>query len=143
MAVESAPIWGLEGWAFHHVGYACRSLDRDRRTFEGLGYVQAGAEFIDPRQGVRGCFMELGAQRIELLENLEGSQTLTPWLQSGVSMYHLAYELADIEQGVAHLREMRAKLISGPAPAVAFEGRRICFMMLPNRLLVELIEFVV
>jgi len=31
-------------------------------------------------------------------------------------------------------------LIVAPVPAVAFGGRKIAFLMLPNRLLIELIE---
>jgi len=127
-------------FAFHHIGYACRSIDRARTPFDGLGYHQEGERFIDPVQGVAGCFLIGAGPRIELLENLENSETLTPWLDAGVSMYHLAYEVARLDDGLAWARLRRGKLMAAPAPAVAFGGRPICFVMLPDRLLIEFIE---
>ena len=103
------------------------------------GYVQEGDEFHDPRQGVRGRFLVAPDQpRIELLVN-EGSEVLTPWLDAGVHVYHRAYEVPSVEAGIAELREVRARVVVPPVPAVAFDGRLIAFLMLRNRLLVELI----
>lgn len=127
-------------FAFHHVGYACRSIAKARVPFEGLGYYQDGVSFTDPIQGVAGCFLVGAGPRIELLENLEGSNTLSPWLDAGISMYHLAYQVDLLAEGIAWARQRRGKLIVPPAPAVAFEGRPICFIMLPDRFLIEFIQ---
>jgi hypothetical protein len=35
--------------------------------------------------------------------------------------------------------DMGAVLVSHPNPAVAFGGRQVCFLLLPNRMLIELI----
>ncbi len=127
-------------FCFHHIGYACRSIDKARAPFDGLGYRQEGDRFIDPIQGVAGCFLVGAGPRIELLENLEGSDTLTPWLDAGISMYHLAYQVDRLEDGIDWARQRRGKLMAAPAPAVAFGGRPICFVMLPGRFLVEFIQ---
>lgn len=55
-------------------------------------------------------------------------------------MYHLAYLVDRISEAVAFLSGQGAKLIVPPIPATAFAGRKIAFVMLPNLLLVELIE---
>ena len=65
---------------------------------------------------------------------------MSPWLKSGVKMYHMAYEVAALDIAISNLGEGGAKLLVPPVPAVAFAGRRISFLMLPNMLLVELIE---
>jgi len=111
-----------------------------RKPFEGLGYRQEGNRFVDPIQGVAGCFLVGTGPRIELLENLEGSATLTPWLDAGASMYHLAYLVSRLDDGIDWSRSRRGKLMSAPAPAVAFEGRPVCFVMLPGNLLLEFIQ---
>jgi methylmalonyl-CoA/ethylmalonyl-CoA epimerase len=127
-------------FAFHHIGYACRSIDKARVPFEALGYRQEGEAFADPIQGVAGCFLVGAGPRLELLENLENSNTLTPWLDAGVSMYHFAYQVRRLDEGVEWARKRRGKLMAPAAPAVAFDGRQICFVMLPGRLLIEFIE---
>lgn len=125
---------------FHHLGYATHSIEFDLKLLENLGYNSVGDTFIDIRQGVRGCFLEGVGPRIELLENLEGHNTLTPWLSSGAKVYHFAYQVNNIYDAIEFLERLRAKVISDPTPSVAFEGRNISFIMLRNKQLIELIE---
>ena len=77
---------------------------------------------------------------MELLVPLRPVGVLTPWLNSGQKMYHLAYEVLDIFSTQANLEAVGAKTTVAPVAAIAFEGRKICFMMLPNLLLIEIIE---
>lgn len=130
------------GFVFHHLGYACTSIARERSVFESLGYEQEGQAFSDPIQGVNGCFMLGPGPRIELLENTEGSRTLTPWLEAGTKLYHLAYEVeTSLDEAVTCVvRRERARVVVQPVPAVAFGGRHICFVMFRQGLLIELIE---
>ena len=125
---------------FHHVGVACENIEQEAAHLATLGYVREGSVFEDPVQGVRGLFVGGQAPRLELLEPLGTSGVLTPWLKAGVKLYHLAYEAGGLEPAIAEMRKQRAKLIVPPVPAVAFGGRRIAFVMLPTRLLVELIS---
>lgn len=125
---------------FHHLGFATKSLLDDVEAYASLGYSPEGREFMDERQGIRGRFLAGGGPRLELLEPLPGSQTLTPFLTRGVKCYHHAYEVASIEASVEVLTAARARMIAPPVAAVAFDGRRIAFLMLPNRWMVELID---
>lgn len=128
------------GYDFHHIGYATTSLEREREFFERLGYEQKGLDFVDTKQGVMGCFLEGTGPRIELLENLPDSNTLTPWLNSGVNMYHLAYLVVDLDNAIEWARGQRGKMIVEPLPAVAFNGRRICFFAFRLGPMIEFIE---
>jgi hypothetical protein len=38
------------------------------------------------------------------------------------------------------MKDLRFKMVVPPAPAVAFQGRRIAFFFMPNMFLVEVIE---
>lgn len=126
--------------AFHHVGYATANLERDRSFFENLGYLQEGEGFSDPIQGVRGCFMTGPGPRVELLQNLEGSDTLTPWLAAGIKMYHFAYIVDDLETSLSWAKQRRGRVTVAPVPAVAFGGRRIAFVIFRDGHMLEFIE---
>lgn len=130
----------FDGNIFHHVGIACRSLNVERQGWESLGYTVEGEPFKDTLQGVSGLFMVGPGPRVELLEPLNGSDTLTPFLQAGIKIYHHAYETASLEVATATLCARRARVISPPKPAVAFGGRRVVFLMLPTTMIIEYIE---
>ncbi|HWV18539.1 MAG TPA: VOC family protein [Rhodocyclaceae bacterium] len=127
-------------FAFHHIGYATRSLRQEEPYFNVLGYRREGEAFSDPIQGVAGCFLSGAGPRIELLENLPGSTTLDAWLNAGIKLYHMAYEVANIEAAVSWARQQRGKVTVPPVPAAAFEGRLISFVVLRNGGLIEFIE---
>jgi methylmalonyl-CoA/ethylmalonyl-CoA epimerase len=125
---------------FHHTGIACVEIDAEVARFSLLGYVPESKPFSDETQGIRGIFLTGPGTRIELLEQLPGSNVLEPWLRSKIRYYHQAYEADALEQAVAALRDGGAIVVRPPSPATAFEGRRVVFLMLPGMLLVELIE---
>lgn len=125
---------------FHHIGVACSDLERETAVFEMLGYEREGADFEDPRQGIRGRFVVGTGPRMELLEPLGDAQTLEPWLRVNTKMYHQAFQVSDMESGIEVLRARRARVVVPPVPAVAFGGRSIAFLILPTMMLVELIE---
>lgn len=128
------------GIEFHHIGYACPSLIEEKQWFECIGFRIEGEPFEDHRQGISGCFMAGVGPRVELLENIMGRDTLTPWLSSGIRMYHLAYLVSDVDVALAWVSTMRARVVVQPTPAVAFGGQRIAFAMLRNGLLLEFID---
>lgn len=126
---------------FHHIGVACHSIQQERLSWEMLGYQQEGNEFQDRIQGVTGLFMiGQGGPRVELLEPLAGAKTLEPFLKNGIKMYHQAYETKRIEETIQLLKIRRAIILSDVKPAIAFQNRQVAFLMLKNRLIIELIE---
>ena len=125
---------------FHHIGVACQDLDADEAGFSSLGYCREGPDFCDPIQGIRGRFLVGGGPRLELLCNVAEPGVLTPWIRKGVRFYHLAYEVGSFFEKTAALAGLGAKEMVKPVPAVAYAGRLICFYMLQNLTLVELIS---
>jgi methylmalonyl-CoA/ethylmalonyl-CoA epimerase len=126
--------------SFHHVGVACRDLPSEIQRLTPLGYRQEGSFFVDETQGVEGAFLVGGGPRLEILRPLTASGVLSPWLKSGTKLYHLAYAVGhDMQREVLAFRGKGAKQVVAPVPAIAFGGAEICFLMMPNMLLVELI----
>jgi methylmalonyl-CoA/ethylmalonyl-CoA epimerase len=128
------------GFEFHHVGYATNSVENEEASFRFLGYKTEGPVFTDQVQGVSGVFMTGPGPRVEILENLPGRLTLSPWLRSGSRFYHFAYWVDSLLHAVEWSRGNRAKLLAVPEPAPAFGGRRIAFVIFRGGLMLEFIE---
>lgn len=124
----------------HHIGVATRSIECELPAYLSLGYQRVFRAFHDPAQGIRGQFISCpNGPALELLENSGANGPLDSWLQRGVKLYHMAYQTRNIEYDADVLREeCRAKIIVPIMPAVFFE--KICFAMLPNMLLIELVQ---
>lgn len=125
---------------FHHLGHACRDLQASLDFFGAAGYRLDGDAFSDDTQGVRGCFLVGNGPRIELLENLPGRTTLSPWLAAGTMLYHMAYEVRDLAAALGWARGQRGRVVVPPVPASAFGGRRIAFVMFRHGPMLEFID---
>lgn len=136
------------GIEFHHLGFACKNMEQEKSRFLALGYQQEGEMFEDHHQGVRGQFLSFEASnhhaatspRIELLEDLPGSNTLEPWLEKSAPLYHMAYLSEDIDLSIDWARKQHGKLVSKPYPAVAFNLRPVCFVLFRGNFMLEFIQ---
>lgn len=126
---------------FHHIGIACRNIDKTKGFYLSMGY-EAAMVVDDPVQHVRVCFLEKeGAPRLELLEPLDDTNPVARTLATvGVTPYHTCYEVQDIEAAITELRRERFLTVSGPVPACAMGNRRIAFMFKKDNGLLELVE---
>ena len=125
---------------FHHTGIACKNITREEEAYKLLGYISNGKPFEDKEQGIKGLFMvNNNMPEIELLENLPESKTLDYWLEHRVKMYHTGYLVKNIEAAVDIFTRNGAKIISPLKQSKYFE-KRICFLILKNMAMVELIE---
>ena len=125
---------------FHHIGVAVRDINKDFATFSFLGYTRSSDVFEDEEQGIQGLFIEAkGQPRLELLADLDGRATISPVLESGNKMYHFAYTVSDIEKALDVFIKAKAKVVS-PLKQSTYFGKRICFLLLPNMYMIELVE---
>ncbi|NYT58411.1 VOC family protein [Alcaligenaceae bacterium] len=125
---------------FHHIGIACRDLDAESVHWQALGYVIEEPEFEDPVQRVRGRFLVGPGPRLELLTPAGPGSPVEGVIKRRNKMYHQAFEAPDFMAAISALEAGGARLVSEPASAVAFDGRRIAFLLLPNANLIEIIE---
>ncbi|MBC8095257.1 MAG: VOC family protein [Akkermansiaceae bacterium] len=132
----------LSGATFHHIGVISSDIEKETAQLAVLGYVAEGPDFTDPIQGVHGRFLTGPGPRLELLSPVGQGGVLSPWMKSGVKMYHLAYMVPGMDEALEQLRQNRGRIMVKPVAAVAFGGRQIAFIMLPNMLLVEVISAV-
>lgn len=110
-----------------------------------LGYDQMSEIFDDPMLGVRVCFLYGSSPTMELVAPMNTSDglagnVLEGWLKRGAKIYHTAYETDEFDQQVASRLGGKGKILVPPTPAVAFDGRRVAFIMMRNGMLIELID---
>jgi methylmalonyl-CoA/ethylmalonyl-CoA epimerase len=133
------------GFKLRHVGVAVPKLEPTTEALEALfGYKVVSGPFDDPIQKVSVNFLaksDTDVAEIELIAPLSDDSPITSMLaKGGGAAYHLCFETSDIEQAVAHAKENGCIIVRPPAPAVAFNGRRIAWIYTRSRQLFELVE---
>ena len=138
-----------------HIGLAVADLESAAEFLTGfLGYEVIRGPFDDPIQRVRVLFLTASPRgsarlpsssdeiaQLELVSPLtEDSPIRSMLARSGGGTYHSCFETTGLESAVEDARAHGCVVVSQPAPAVAFEGRRIAWIYTPTRLLIELLE---
>jgi len=129
---------------FHHIGVAVADIDKSLPHYRDiLGYTVVDGPYDDPIQRVKVAFItnpDTANPCIELIAPHDTEAPVNRYLSKDAGAYHLCFTVDDME---AALNVMRAKgwmLISGPVPAVAFQMRRIAWLFMPTRQLIEVVE---
>jgi methylmalonyl-CoA/ethylmalonyl-CoA epimerase len=130
-------------WALHHVGYLTDDLEAEAaRWIADFGYERDGPVYEDPLQTAKVCFLrQPGANHwLELIAPLGASSKLANALRQKVTFHHLCYEVPDLTAALATLRERGWLALGAAAPAVAFGGRPVAWVMDSRRALIEIVE---
>jgi catechol 2,3-dioxygenase-like lactoylglutathione lyase family enzyme len=129
----------------HHVAYVTRNLEQKAAQLSGLlGFRSAGEPVVDTVQGVRCQFMQMGdGGLLELLEPHGEKSPVLRHLQKGGGLYHLCFEVDDLEGTLQRLRDTgEAVVVCEPVPAPAIDHRRVAFVVTADRDLIEFVEAV-
>ena len=126
---------------FHHIGIACRDIEATKSFYLAQGYM-VGDTVDDPLQDVRICFLDKpGMPRLELLAPIDEKSPVVRTLEtSGVTPYHICYEVDNIPEVIKELKSQHFVLVSNPLPACAVNDRKVCFLYSKDNGLVELVE---
>jgi len=128
---------------FHHLGIAVKSIETTLPLYQDLfRYELSAGPVDDPIQGVSVCFLRQGrdGMLIELVAPLSGDTPINRILNKGGGPYHTCYEVEDLDASLSRMSAEECFVVSPPAPAAAFDNRRIAWLMTPARHLVELLE---
>ncbi|MGB0720873.1 MAG: VOC family protein [Gammaproteobacteria bacterium] len=131
---------------FHHVGYAVADIQTflDEHLVPLFAPEEVSGITDDPIQKVRVCFARMqGGTTIELVAPLADGSPVDAIIDSPRGgLYHLCYEVDDLDGAIMDFRRKRYMPLGRPVPAAAFDNRRIVFMMTPQHDLIELLEAV-
>jgi methylmalonyl-CoA/ethylmalonyl-CoA epimerase len=123
----------------HHYGLATDNLERSIETLRSLGY-HIGKITLDPVQKVRVVFASRPKESmIELICDIDAKgPTSSIVSKTGNGLYHICYEVDNLEETIMKFRDKGFLLMHSPAPAVACSDKRIAWMY--NRY-IGLVEF--
>jgi methylmalonyl-CoA/ethylmalonyl-CoA epimerase len=130
-------------FSFHHIGIAVEDLSTAIPVCKALfRYELTAGPFDDLIQNVSVCFLSRkeGDVLIELVAPLGPNSPIDQTLKKGGGIYHVCYSVADIDEAIRDLIEKDSLLLSGPVPAVAFQMRKIAWVMTEIGLLIELLQ---
>ena len=127
-----------------HIGILVEDIEQGIKNHETLfGYKQLGPIVDDPTQKVRVVLMgtsEDDPVKIELISPLGDESPVKNLLEKRQSLYHLCYEVEDIEEAMKNARQSGAIIISKPVKAPLFDERKICFLFTRDKYVIELVE---
>lgn len=129
----------------HHIGLAVEAFEPTAEFLVSFfGYRVTSGPFDDTGQRVRVLFLtaEWGeGAALELVAPLTEDSPIRSMLRkTGGGSYHSCFETDDLEGALEQAVAQSCVVVSGPAPAVAFGGRRIAWIYTPARQLFELLE---
>jgi methylmalonyl-CoA/ethylmalonyl-CoA epimerase len=111
-----------------HVGVAVEQIDDALQLYrDTLQMHLAHREVID-EQGVEAALLDVGEGHVELLAPLAADTPVGRFLASrGPGLHHVAYQVADIDQTLAALKQAGLALIDAE-PRTGIRGSRVAFM---------------
>jgi methylmalonyl-CoA/ethylmalonyl-CoA epimerase len=128
----------------HHIGFVVANIADSAPGFlRSMGGSWDEKVFADPGQKVKVTFLRItaGDVCVELVEpNAEDAPVNKFLREKGPGLHHLCYEVNKLEQALVELRAKGGLIAKPPKPAIAFEGRRIAWLITAEKLLLELLE---
>jgi methylmalonyl-CoA/ethylmalonyl-CoA epimerase len=131
------------GLRLHHVGYATKSIDSIAKIYaERFGYDISTPVIRDPLQTALVQFLRLPGDQsyLEFVAPDGPDSKLTSTTSRRGGLNHLCFTAGPLEKTISELEANGMMLISPPQFALAFAGRRICWLVGEDPLPVELVE---
>jgi len=109
-----------------HLGVAVDNLDSALKFFTEM--LCLDVIHVEDYQGIKIGFVPVGESTVELLQDVSGSSTIRKFLdKNGEGIHHIAFEVDDIHQAVAELKDKGVKLID-ETPRLGAHGMTIAFL---------------
>ncbi|MDE1163477.1 MAG: VOC family protein [Acidobacteriaceae bacterium] len=127
----------------HHTGVAVKDIAAAAANYVSrFGYTIVSPVIHDPAQTAHVQFLQLPGEHalLELVAPDGATGKLVAATKSGGALHHLCFITGPLEAEIERLQATGMLLLSDPTPAVAFAGRRICWLMGNDRVPIELLE---
>jgi methylmalonyl-CoA/ethylmalonyl-CoA epimerase len=130
--------------SLHHFGFVVESIQKAAVGLTRSMAMNWDNNIIhDPLQRVRVAFLRgpnAAEPALELVEPAGVNSPVNSFLRRGGGLHHICYEVGDLEGQLKRSRSLGDLIVQAPRPAVAFGGRRIAWVYLEKKLLVEYLE---
>lgn len=114
----------------NHVAIAVPDLDLAEKQYaDKLGAKISKRQRLE-EHGVTVVFIELPNSKIELLEAIDETSPIAPFMQKHPKggMHHICYEVDDIIVARDHLIEQGARILGGGEPKIGAHGKPVLFL---------------
>ncbi|MCL1991615.1 MAG: methylmalonyl-CoA epimerase [Spirochaetes bacterium] len=111
-----------------HIGVAVSNMEESLKLYtELLGLELHGTEVVE-EQKVKVAFLPVGDTEIELLESTSPDGPVAKFIESrGQGVQHLAFNVENIEEALAKMKEQGVRLID-EVPRYGAGGAKIAFL---------------
>lgn len=132
-----------------HIGIAAVDIMEAQLYYKNLGYNPLSSNVcVDNERNVKILFMKLANQKIELVSPINDgmdSGKVSPVdrflkSKSGYSIYHICYNVSDMEKQIMEMKTDGYMLLHDISPAPAMGDRKIAYMYHRKLGLIELAE---
>ena len=125
-----------------HLGIAVKSIESSVVMYkESLGWNEITKLIYDPVQKVNILFMiDDHGNKFELIEPVGDDSPIKNMIDKRICLYHICYEVQDINSKINELTKNGYFLISKPVKAIAFDNNLIAFLINRDNLIIELVE---
>jgi methylmalonyl-CoA/ethylmalonyl-CoA epimerase len=111
-----------------HVGIAVADLEAAIAVHERTYGMRAVHREIVTEQGVEAVLLDVGENHVELLRPLAEDTPVGRFLERrGPGLHHIAYQVADLDEALARLREDGVRMIDS-VPRAGIRGSRVAFL---------------
>jgi len=129
----------------HHIGLVVKNIEEHYEKYfhNALGYNNLSQVYVDDKIGVKVAFINMNDKIfLEFVEPLDDNSPVNNYLKKrGQTLHHLCFEVENLEAECEQLRNKNYLITMPPTPAVAFNGRRVVFLMAKDEnFLIELLE---
>jgi methylmalonyl-CoA/ethylmalonyl-CoA epimerase len=129
----------------HHIGMVVKDINEHYTKYFGkaLKCGELSQIYKDEKIGVNVAFVNLNNKiYLEFVEPLNDKSPVHNFLQKrGQSLHHLCFEVDDIEAECSNMQKESYFVTMSPTPAVAFNGRKVAFLLSKEaNYLIELLE---
>lgn len=127
----------------HHIGIVVSDIESGIQHHKAFNFQPITKIVEDPIQKVSVVLLSSpGAEdiSIELIAPLTDGSPISKILKGKNHLYHLCFQVKDVEESLEDARKNGAIIISKPAPAKLYKGKRIAFIYTPDKYIVELLE---
>lgn len=123
-----------------HLGVAVKDIDDALKLF--AGGLALKLTHTEEYQGMKIGFVPVGDSSFELLQDVSGVSVIKKYLEkNGEGIHHIAFEVDDIHQAVAELKEKGFKLVD-ETPREGAHGMTVAFLhpKATHGILMELVQ---
>ena len=134
----------MKSLKLHHIGIATSDIEKAIAYHEMLFHLKPVTPIIEDHiQNVSVVLLsnsETSDTPIELIAPLNKVSPVSNFLKKAIHLYHICFEVDNIDSALTEAIKHKSILLSKPAPAKLFSNRRVAFVYSSEGYIVEFLE---